>query len=639
MGEQNVSLAKNKAQLQSFVKNLLKDIQALELMLKDEVFENNIRRIGAEQEMCLVNTKNHKPAPICMDVIEAMGSNNEWLETELAKFNLETNLTPRVFENSCLNDMEKEIRDYLGQIDETLEGFDAKIALTGILPTIQKFNLELESLTPKKRYRALMDSIIDQLEGNTFELKLEGIDELKIRHKSPMIEAANTSFQVHLQVNQYEFVKMYNIAQAIAGPVLAIAANSPLVFGRRLWHESRIALFQQALDTRITRNHLREKSPRVQFGKDWLKDSILELYQEDISRFRVLMTAEEEQDSLATYKNGEIPKLKALQVHNSTVYRWNRACYGISGNGQPHLRIECRILPAGPTPQDEVANAAFWLGLMVGLSDQIEDIRDHLSFADVNDNFKKAAKFGIDTKFNWMDDRKISAPQLILEELIPIARKGLEKQGVNADDINKYLGIIEQRAEKHMTGARWILRSFTNLKKGYSREEASVILTSHILRNQNSGMPIHEWPEITLSEKIDYKPSNLVISEFMNTDFLTVYQEDIIEMVIQIMKWKDLEFIPVEDKAGNLVGVVTKNQILDYLSNQETQQATVCVEDIMEHNPAHIESSATLKDANQLMQEQGVNFLPVVNDGELIGVLSKKEFRWITKRLIADLDS
>ena len=276
---------------------------------------------------------------------------------------------------------------------------------------------------------------------------------------------------------------------------------------------------------------------------------------------------------------------------------------------------------------------------MVGLSDQIEDIRDHLSFADVNDNFKKAAKFGIDTKFNWMDDRKISAPQLILEELIPIARKGLEKQGVNADDINKYLGIIEQRAEKHMTGARWILRSFTNLKKGYSREEASVILTSHILRNQNSGMPIHEWPEITLSEKIDYKPSNLVISEFMNTDFLTVYQEDIIEMVIQIMKWKDLEFIPVEDKAGNLVGVVTKNQILDYLSNQETQQETVCVEDIMEHNPAHIESNATLKDANQLMQEQGVNFLPVVNDGELIGVLSKKEFRWITKRLIADLES
>ena len=144
MGEQNVSLANNKAQLQSFVRNLLKDIQALELMLKDEVFENNIRRIGAEQEMCIVNTKNHKPAPICMEVIEAMGENCSWLETELAKFNLETNLNPRVFENSCLNDMENEIREYLGKIDKTLEQFDAKIALTGILPTIQKFNLELE---------------------------------------------------------------------------------------------------------------------------------------------------------------------------------------------------------------------------------------------------------------------------------------------------------------------------------------------------------------------------------------------------------------------------------------------------------------------------------------------------------------
>jgi CBS domain-containing protein len=639
MGEQNVSLANNKAQLQSFVRNLLKDIQALELMLKDEVFENNIRRIGAEQEMCLVNTKNHKPAPICMEVIEAMGENCSWLETELAKFNLETNLNPRVFENSCLNDMENEIREYLGKIDATLEQFDAKIALTGILPTIQKFNLELESLTPKKRYRALMDSIIDQLEGNTFELKLEGIDELHIRHNSPMIEAANTSFQVHLQVNQYEFVKMYNIAQAIAGPVLAISTNSPLVFGRRLWHESRIALFQQALDTRITKNHLREKSPRVQFGKDWLQESLLELYQEDISRFRVLMTAVEEQDSLETYKKGEIPKLKALQVHNSTVYRWNRACYGISGNGMPHLRIECRILPAGPTPQDEIANAAFWLGLMVGMSEEVEDIRDHLSFADVNDNFKKAAKFGIDTKFNWTEDRKISAPQLILEELLPIAKKGLEKQGINKEDIEKYLGIIEKRTQKHMTGARWILRSFTNLKKGYSREEAGVILTSHILRNQNSGMPIHEWPELTLSEKIDYKPSNLVISEFMNTDFLTVYQEDIIEMVVQIMKWKDLEFIPVENKSGHLVGVVTKTQILHFLSNKDMYDDTVCVEDIMEQNPAYINSTATLKDANQLMQEEGVNFLPVVNDKELIGVLSKKEFRWITKRLIADLES
>ena len=638
MGEQKVTLAQNDKNLHQFIKNLIKDIQALEHMLDHEMFENNIKRIGAEQEMCIVQKKNYKPALICMEVIEKLGASCTWLETELAKFNLETNLTPRVFEQSCLSDMEHEIQDYLAQINIALQSFDAQIALTGILPTLQKFNLELENLTPKVRYRALMDSIIDQSEGGNFELKLEGIDELHLRHSSPLIEAANTSFQVHLQVSQHEFVKMYNIAQAIAAPVLSIATNSPLVFGRRLWHESRIALFQQALDTRITRNHMREKSPRVQFGKDWLNHSILELYKEDIARFRILMTADEEQDSLETLEQGITPKLKALQVHNSTVYRWNRACYGISDNGQPHLRIECRVLAAGPTPQDEVANAAFWLGLMIGIGDQYDDIREELSFADVSDNFKKAAKFGIDTRFNWIGDRKISATNLIVKELLPIAKAGLKKQGVSNQDIDKYLGIIEARAKKHMTGARWLLRSFTSLKQGFSREEASVILTAQMIKNQNSGLPLHEWPPIQLSNYDSYKPSNLLVSEFMNTDFLTVYPGDLIDMVIQIMKWKDLEHLCVENKAGKLIGVVTKSRILEALSKKKDPEQTMLVQDVMVENPIFIHSDSKLKEAFDIVQKQANNFLPVVKEDELIGVLSKAEFQWITKRLIASLD-
>lgn len=639
MGEQKVTLAQNDKNLHQFIKNLIKDIQALEHMLDREMFENDIKRIGAEQEMCIVQNKNNKPALICMEVIEKLGTNCTWLETELAKFNLETNLTPRVFEQSCLSDMEGEIMDYLAQINTALQSFDAQIALTGILPTLQKFNLELDNLTPKVRYRALMDSIIDQSEGGNFELKIEGIDELHLRHSSPLIEAANTSFQVHLQVSQHEFVKMYNIAQAIAAPVLSIATNSPLVFGRRLWHESRIALFQQALDTRLTRNHMREKSPRVQFGKDWLNHSILELYKEDIARFRILMTADEEQDSLEVLEQGITPKLKALQVHNSTVYRWNRACYGISDNGQPHLRIECRVLPAGPTPQDEVANAAFWLGLMIGIADQYDDIREELSFADVSDNFKKAAKFGIDTRFNWIGDRKISATKLIVKELLPIAKAGLKKQGVSDQDIDKYLGIIEARAKQHMTGARWLLRSFTSLKQGFSREEASVILTAQMIKNQNSGLPLHEWPPIHLSDYDSYKPSNLLVSEFMNTDFLTVYPGDLIDMVIQIMKWKDLEHLCVENKAGKLIGIVTKSGILEALNKKKDSYQTMLVQDVMKENPPFIHSNSQLKEAFDIVQKQAHNFLPVVKENELIGVLSKAEFQWITKRLIASLDN
>jgi hypothetical protein len=313
--------------------------------------------------------------------------------------------------------MEKEINDNLKELQDTLDTLNAKYVLTGILPTIRKFDLKLKNLTPKKRYRALMDALSSQLIGKAFELKILGIDELIVQHDSPLMEACNTSFQVHMQVAPKDFVKLYNIAQALAGPTMAIAANSPLVFGKRLWHETRIALFQQALDTRSSHDDLRERSPRVSFGTDWLDDSILNIYKEDISRYRVLLSADVEEDSQKLIKQKKVPKLQALQVHNSTIYRWNRPCYGISKTGKPHLRIENRVLPAGPTVVDEMANAAFWLGCMVGLGEEVDDIRKRMSFVDARDNFGKAAKFGIDTKFTWFDDEKIDAVDLILTKL------------------------------------------------------------------------------------------------------------------------------------------------------------------------------------------------------------------------------
>ena len=345
MGEQKVSIARDSQQMQKHIKMLLNDVATFEKMLQDEVFENDMIRIGAEQELCLVDLKTLKPAPIAMQTIESMPG-SPWLETELSKFNLETNLTPRIFEKDCMSKMEEEIRSYLFQINENLRHQNAVSVLTGILPTVSNYDLEIENLTPKERYFSLIESLNNQLQKENFELKIQGIDELSLKANSPLLEAANTSFQVHLQVNQHNFVKMYNIAQAISGATLSVAVNSPIVFGRRLWHESRIALFQQALDTRNIKNHMREKSPRVQFGKKWLENSILDLYKEDISRYRVLMTANEKEDAMETYKSGRTPKLKALQVHNSTVYRWNRACYGISDNGKPHLRIENRVLPS-----------------------------------------------------------------------------------------------------------------------------------------------------------------------------------------------------------------------------------------------------------------------------------------------------
>lgn len=261
MGEQKVSIVKDSVQMQKFMRQLLDDITAFEYMLKNDWFESDIVRIGAEQEMCMVDKRTYKPASIAMEVLDQM-KEHEWVETELAKFNLETNFEPKVFEKNAFRQLEEEALSTQHIIREKLSEFDTKMILTGILPTLRKFDLEMHNLTPKPRYFALMESINKQLSKNAYELHLEGIDELKINHNSPLIEACNTSFQVHLQVSPENFVPYYNMAQALAAPVMAIAANSPLVFGKRLWHESRIAMFQQALDTRKSNNHMRESSPR-----------------------------------------------------------------------------------------------------------------------------------------------------------------------------------------------------------------------------------------------------------------------------------------------------------------------------------------------------------------------------------------
>ncbi len=637
MGEQRVSLLTNKKKMQKFVKSLLADVEALTYMLDNDWFESGITRIGAEQEMVMVEKSTFKPACIAMEALDKM-KEYEWVETELAKFNLETNLTPRELKSTCFSDLEKENSKKLTKIAKVLDTLDTELVLTGILPTLRKYHLDLDNLTPKKRYRALMDAMSQQLIGNAFELRLLGIDELLVKHDSPLLEACNTSFQVHLQVDPKDFAKMYNIAQALAGPTMAIAANSPIVFGKRLWHESRIALFQQSLDTRTTHEHMRERSPRVSFGNGWLKESILEIYKEDISRFRVLISSDVEENSLDMIENNEVPKLRSLQVHNSTVYRWNRPCYGISDNGKPHLRIENRVLPSGPTVVDEVANACFWLGAMIGMANEVDDITKHISFADARDNFGKAAKIGIDSTFTWFKDKKIGAIDLIVKHLIPIARKGLESRKVRKKDIDKYLGIIEARAKKHMNGSRWILRSYTAMMEETTPDEALAALTCSIIQNQKTNKPLHEWKEATIKDLKDYKPTNLKVSEFMTTDLFTVQKEDILELVSEMMKWKEIEYTPVEDVKGKLVGLITSKDLLEHFTKRKGRKKTYTVEDIMITSPITITENESVFEAMRLMRKEEVGCLPVVQNDELIGLITEKDFLRITGRLLQRLE-
>ncbi|NND06097.1 MAG: CBS domain-containing protein [Saprospiraceae bacterium] len=639
MGEQKVHLPESKEDLKSFIRSLLDDVRALEYMLQNNWFENDIRRIGAEQEMVLINLADHKPAMLGEIILDQM-KDHAWLESELALFNLEITLTPQTFEADCLSRLEKETCDRLNMVRAQLEKHQSAPILTGILPTLRKFHLSLDNLTPKTRYKTLMHAINEQLLGSEYELRISGIDELMIKHDSPMLEACNTSFQVHLQVSSDEFVKMYNIAQTLAAPVMAVAANSPIVFGRRLWHESRIAMFQQSIDTRSSHKHMRERAPRVDFGNAWLENSILDIYKDDITRYRVLMSSDVSEDSLGMIENGEVPKLKALQVHNSTVYRWNRPCYGISDNGKPHLRIENRVLPAGPTVLDEVSNAAFWLGLMIGFAEKYSDITEHILFAEARDNFFKAARYGIDSTFSWINDTKKSAIPLVLEELLPIARAGLQSRNVDQNDIDKYLGVISSRVEKHMNGARWLLRGYTRLVKEASKDESLTALTASMLKNQIKETPIHEWPEPSIGALEDYEPMTLTVGECMTTDLFTVRKEDILELVGQMMDWRRLRYMPVEDDKARLVGLVSSRQILrEFLKEASGEKSGMSVEDVMIKDPVTTTPQTNIKEAMATMKEIKVGALPVVNEQkELVGMITETDFLRITARLLESLE-
>lgn len=635
MGQLQVNLIQQQEEKHQFIRHLLQDVQALQYMLDNDWFESGIVRMGAEQEMALVHLDTLKPAIIAEEILENL-SQHPWLTSELAAFNLEVNMNPRELTESCFSETEKEVRGYLRIIQAELMKKNAGLVLTGILPTLRKLDLTLDNITPRDRYYALMDALKNMQLGSAFELRLTGIDELLVKHDTPFLEACNTSFQIHLQVHPSQFVQMYNIAQVLTAPVLAACANSPIVFGRRLWHESRIALFQQSIDTRTSHDHMRERSPRVQFGNGWLRNSIMDIYKEDIARFRVLISSVQEENSLGQVKNGTVPKLRALQVHNSTVYRWNRPCYGISPNGKPHLRIENRVIPSGPTVQDEIANSALWLGAMIGMAARIEDVTTHISWEDVRDNFGKVARFGIDTQLNWFDDKKVSTIELLLNELLPMARVGLTNAGVDKADIDHYLGIIEERTKLHMNGARWMLRAYTKLKNEVTQDEALSTLTASIMQNQETDLPGHAWELPDPNQLGHYKPGTLKVEEFMTTDLFTAQGDDLIPMVTEMMDWRKIRYMPVEDEKGNLVGLITSRLLLRHYSKDYSLEGPppTMIREIMIKSPLTATQKTTLIEAMNLMRENEIGCLPVVQDNELVGIITEMDFLRVSSRLL-----
>ncbi|MBK8464766.1 MAG: CBS domain-containing protein [Chloracidobacterium sp.] len=632
MGDKKVTGEYDDEQMRGFTLGVLNDLQALELMLDAGMFEENERRIGAEQEMFLVDSAMH-PTGLAVEVIEEARDGR--LTTEIGKFNLEANLTPRSFGGDCLRLMEDELNEILDVVRKAAGKFDAGVVLAGILPTIQLSDITHENLTPNPRYHEI-DRVVTELHGQNRHIQIKGLDELQLTIQDTFIEFCNTSFQIHLQVGAKDFVRYYNWAQAISAPVLASAVNSPILLNHRLWHETRLALFQHAVDTRSLVHKERNQPPRVSFGDRWVEDSIIEVLREDAIRFRILLTQAIEEDSLEMLANGGVPQLSAWRLHNGTIWRWNRPCYGII-DGVPGLRIEARYLPAGPSVLDEMANTAFFLGLMTELPEEFGDITKFMSFDDAKNNFFNVARYGLNGQIRGLDGKSRRVGKLILEELLPRAHKGLIRSGIDEIDIERLLGVIEARVTSEKTGAGWMINSLAAMDKRAKPNVKLRSITAAMKTHQESGEPMHEWPMAQIPERSDWIDNYKTVEQFMAIDLFTVRPEDVLDLAASLMHWRHVRHVPVEDDAGRLIGIVSHRDLIELLaSGKFAMSKQVIVRDIMKTDLVTITPETSTLDALELMRERNIGCLPVVKDGRLVGIVTAYDFLTVSSKLFEE---
>jgi len=619
MSSSNKFSGSEAGQRNAFMQCLLEDLQALEQMLNEGLLESGVRRVGIEQELCTIDYAA-RPAMLALPLLEALGDDH--YTTELAQFNLELNVDPVTLRDDCFTQLEGALVRYLTRANRAAHRLSGRIILTGILPTIRTTDLVAANMTPRARYQALNDALLES-RGRDFSIYIQGADELITTAHTVLFEGCNTSFQVHLQIDPEDFADTYNWAQLISAPVLAAATNAPLFLGKRLWRETRLALFHQSTDPRKAGNLLRQERPRVVFGDDWQHGSVLDFYRDTVTHWKVLLTPALERSSLEVLAAGGTPKLQALGLLNGTVYRWNRPCYGIT-DGRPHLRIEFRCLPAGPSIVDEIANAAFWIGLMNGRSEQHRDIARRMDFDEARSNLLKAARHGLDAQFAWLDGRTLAPRTLLLEELLPAARVGLARAGVAADDIARYLDIVEARVESGRTGSQWILDAHASLRGRTSPVRALDVITEGIYRRQRAGLPVHRWSGLDAAEVGGQPQRYERVEELMSTDLITVREDDLVELIKSLMCWSRIHHVPVENHAGEVVGVVTAETLLT--RSTEPVSAPLLARDVMDCEPAVVSPEAGAHEALALLRAGERDCLLVVSAGKLVGIVTERDY-------------
>ncbi len=473
MGRNVTQVRFDPADYTSFRERVEAETRIFEAWWRDGQFDRSAYMGGFELEAWLVD-RHYRPLPENETFLKRLA--DPLVVPELSRFNVELNGTAQRLAGRALRALEEELAVTWRRCQETARTLEGALAMIGILPTVSKHELTLRNISPLNRYYALNEQVLRRRGGRPIKLQVAGRERLDLTHEDVMLEAAATSFQVHLQVPADEVTRCFNASLVLAAPLVALAANSPYLFGYDLWDETRIPLFEQAVDTG---DAVEPGERRVTFGQGYLETGPREYFAENVERYPPLLPA---------HFDSTPEELSHLGLHNGTIWRWNRLLVDFSGAGVPHLRIEHRVMPAGPTIIDMMANAAVYFGAARALAGRRVAPESELPFSAARDNFYAAARDGLQARLAWIDGRKATAAELLEHEILPLAREGLLQYRVDPEDVERYLGLAATRARTGQNGAAW-QRAFTAV---HGRDLSRLIAA--YLEHQESGRPVHEWP-------------------------------------------------------------------------------------------------------------------------------------------------
>jgi gamma-glutamyl:cysteine ligase YbdK (ATP-grasp superfamily) len=475
MGQEIEKSRFTKEDFVEYAQSLRAETELLGQWFREDVFSPRDRMGGFELEAWLIDSKA-RPAPVNERFLKEL--DDPMVVPELARFNVELNDHPQHLWGSALSRFEASLGATWRRCAQVASRLDARLLMIGILPTVREAELIQDNMSDLRRYRALNEQVLRLRSGQPLELDIRGREHLKTTHRSVMLESATTSFQLHLKVHPRHATRAFNAAVVMSAPMVALAANSPYLFGHDLWDETRIPLFEQSVAVGGFAGASHGPLRRVSFGSGYVREAILECFVENEQHFPIL---------LPMHFTDSLEQMSHLRLHNGTIWRWNRPLIGFDYDGMPHLRIEHRVVPGGPSVVDVIANAAFFFGLIHTLAHAGTAPEQQLPFAVARDNFYAAARYGLEAHVTWLNGRRGPVRTLILDELLPAAHRGLAALEIDAQDSAKYLGIIEGRVANGRTGAAW-QRAWID-RHGPQMDA----MTEAYYARQRRGSPVHEW--------------------------------------------------------------------------------------------------------------------------------------------------